>query len=67
MDSGFSYELRKDGSVAVRRDGKPVRTIGGAAARRLAERLEAAADDNARQLVLAKATGNYRRGNERAR
>jgi hypothetical protein len=29
------------------------------------DRLERAADEEARQMVLAKATGNFKRGNER--
>lgn len=65
MELGFSWSATKDGSIRVERDGRQVSVIGGAAARRLRGRLERAADEAERQSLLAKATGNYKRGNER--
>lgn len=41
-------------------------TIGGAAGVKLLKALDATMTDAAEQLVLAKATGNYKRGNERS-
>ena len=65
MELGFSWSATKDGAVRISRDGRPVSVIGGSAAQRLRERLERAADEAERQSLLAKATGNYKRGNER--
>jgi hypothetical protein len=39
--------------------------LAGRPAERLALELSRAIDENARQLLLARATGNYKRGNER--
>jgi len=50
--------------VLVTRDGRTVAILSGAPAERLARGLMSA-DDDARQLLLARATGNYKRGNER--
>lgn len=59
----FQYRVTKSGEVRVTRGGRVVSVIGGAAGERLASSL--GADPVRDQLLLAKATGNYRRGNER--
>ncbi|MFC8619951.1 hypothetical protein ACFT9M_26555 [Micromonospora purpureochromogenes] len=57
---GFDYVQRADGSVVLSHHGRPVATLRGErAARFLAEVREDP------QLVMARWTGNYRRGNER--
>jgi hypothetical protein len=61
----FSYRVVKNGSVLVSFHGRHVVTVAGTDADRLAARL-AAADENGVQLLLAKATRNFKRGNERA-
>ncbi|MCD5347581.1 hypothetical protein [Agromyces sp. S2-1-8] len=64
----FEYRVAKDGAVLVSRGGRVVVTVGGSTAARLTaglERAEAAGDDIAAQHLLARVTGNYRRGNER--
>ena len=49
--------------MRVVRDGRSIVTVRGAAARKLAAQL---GNDDARdQQLLARATGNYKRGNER--
>ncbi|MGH8823324.1 MAG: hypothetical protein ACRDVN_02460 [Jiangellaceae bacterium] len=63
-DDPFEYRVTKNGQVLVSRGGRQVSTIAGARAVRLIRDLENG-DERARQLALAKATGNYRRGNER--
>ena len=63
--SAFSATVTRDARVIVHRDGRTVATVAGADGRRLAERLKAASSEDERQLELARATGNYRRGNER--
>ncbi len=62
--TGFTWAARKNGELAISRDGRVVTIVRGAAAERLIERLGTAVDDEA-QHVMARATGNYRRGNER--
>lgn len=60
----FDYRLHKSGQISIRRGGVQVVTVSGAAAAKLSSAL-ASADDAEQQLLLAKATGNYKRGNER--
>ena len=62
--TGFEWSVRKNGDVAIRHRGREVTIVRGAAAARLANKLDTANDAEA-QHVLARATGNYRRGNER--
>jgi len=63
--SDFMALVTKDDRVLVMREGRTVAVLSGAPAERLARGLSSAADDDARQLLLARATGNYKRGNER--
>jgi hypothetical protein len=63
--SSFSALVTKDERVLVTREGRTVAVLAGMRAARLAARLARSADEDARQLLLARATGNYRRGNER--
>lgn len=64
-DDPFDHRITKDGSVVVSRGGRVVVTVGGARAAKLAAAL--GRDDDTDQQLLARATGNYRRGNERRR
>lgn len=64
MTDPFSWRETKAGEVMIERGGRVVVTLGGTSAIRLLERLDRA-DDAQQQLLLAKATGNYKRGNER--
>ena len=59
----FDYRITKDGKVLVSRGGKHVVTVAGAQAARLVPLL--GVDDETDQQLLARATGNYRRGNEK--
>lgn len=61
----FGYRVTKDDQVRIERGGRVVVTVSGGAARRLISRL--GRDDAVDQQLLARATGNYRRGNERDR
>ncbi len=58
---GFEYVVRKDGTVQITHDGRPATTLRGAAARQFLADVEQ--DDP--QELMARITGNYRRGNER--
>jgi hypothetical protein len=60
----FGYRVRKDGRAFVTFHGRHVVTVAGAKAERLAAALEGA-DGERVQLLLAKATGNFKRGSER--
>ena len=64
MGLGFDWQVTKSGQVLISRAGRLVTTVRGASAARLIAKLSAASDDEAQQL-LARATGNYKRGNER--
>ena len=59
----FDWQVTKAGAVMVSRGGRQVVTVGGKAGLKLAAQLEGADETTAQQL-LARATGNYRRGNE---
>jgi hypothetical protein len=61
----FAYHLTKDGRVRVSHHGRHVVTVAGAAGARLASQLEGATERET-QLLLARATGNFKRGNERS-
>jgi hypothetical protein len=63
--SDFTALVTKDDRVLVMSEGRTVAVLSGAPAERVARGLSSSADDDARQLLLARATGNYKRGNER--
>ena len=63
--SDFTALVTKDDRVLVTREGRTVAVLSGAPAERVARGVSSSADDDARQLLLARATGNYKRGNER--
>lgn len=60
----FGYRVTKEGRVFIDRGGRTVTVLAGAEAEALASKL-AGAGPGAVQQLLARATGNYRRGNER--
>jgi hypothetical protein len=61
----FSATITRDERVLVSREGRQVVALAAADARKVIDRLERAEDEEAEQMVLAKATGNFKRGNER--
>jgi hypothetical protein len=58
---GFAYESRADGSIVITHHGRKATVLRGA---RAAEFLEEVASDP--QGAMARWTGNYKHGNERA-
>ncbi|MDQ2983934.1 MAG: hypothetical protein M3R70_08450 [Actinomycetota bacterium] len=62
--SQFSYRATKDDQVFISFEGRDVTTLRGAAARRFLSRVDDADAGQAQQL-MARATGNFKRGNER--
>lgn len=63
-DEPFSYRTRADGSIEISHRSRPVTILRDAAAERFAARLRGA-DAAAAQQLMARATGNFKRGNER--
>ena len=61
----FSAVITGDDRVLVSQDGRQVVALSGSDARRVIDRLERAEVEEAEQMVLAKVTGNFKRGNER--
>ncbi|CAN5626615.1 hypothetical protein BH10ACT11_BH10ACT11_11240 [soil metagenome] len=60
----FSFVQRKDNTVVISWKGRPVSTLAGTKAQRFVA-AAAGEDDNALQMRMAKATGNFKHGNER--
>lgn len=69
-DDPFDWSEGTSGEIRILRGGRTVCVVGGGAALRLSGRLAGCdrgdtATDRVVQLALAKASGNYKRGNER--
>ncbi|MFW6597621.1 hypothetical protein ACQBAU_03105 [Propionibacteriaceae bacterium Y2011] len=62
-DDPFDHRITKSGTVMVSRGGQHVVTVAGAQAQKLIGKLGRSDEED--QQLLARATGNYRRGNER--
>jgi hypothetical protein len=63
-DLGFTYRTGKDGVVFLFWRGKQVMILRGSDAQRFIGRVAEASEAEA-QLLMARATGNFKRGNER--
>jgi hypothetical protein len=63
-DLGFSYRATKRGEVFVHHRGKLATTLRGTAAADFLLEVGGAGTDE-QQQIMARVTGNYRRGNER--
>ncbi len=61
----FGYRATKSGKVLISRGDSQISVVAGKTAEKLLARLAATKSMEERQLLLAKATGNYRHGNER--
>jgi len=60
----FDYKVTKDKKVFIFYHGKQVTTLGGAKALEFITDIEDA-DSKEKQFIMAKATGNFKRGNEK--
>lgn len=60
----FTFRESKDGKVLISTEGRLVTTVAGNAASKLIARI-AKSDRREVQHLLARATGNYKHGNER--
>lgn len=63
-DAPYSYATRADGTVVISYHGAPITLLRGKAAARFETRM-ADADAEGAQQLMARATGNFKRGNER--
>lgn len=59
--SGFSYTVRKNGEVVITHHGRQATTLRGATARKFLNQV----GNRDPQELMARVTGNYKRGNER--
>lgn len=66
LDGRFAYRVRKGGQVVVTWYGRPVTTLAGQDAQKFLAKVEGL-DEYAAQLVMARVTGNFKRGNEKGR
>jgi hypothetical protein len=64
-DEVFTYLVSKDEKVFIYWHDKQVKILNGKEARRFIDKI-AGLNHKEAQLVMAKATGNFKRGNERA-
>ena len=62
-DLGFAFRSTSHGTVRISRSGREVTTLGGAAAAKFLAKAQGASPEAVQQLC-ARATGNYKRGNE---
>ncbi|MEY9979745.1 hypothetical protein [Lysinibacillus sp. RC79] len=62
----FSYQITKKGTVVIYYEGKQIKIVKDRDAERLIVRINEVEDNiTAVQLLLAKITGNFKRGNEK--
>lgn len=66
-ETPFSYQITKDNIVFLEFHGKRVKILKGKEADKykFIERIKVAENEKEEQLILAKITGNFKRGNER--
>ncbi|MEB2298633.1 hypothetical protein LAV72_03210 [Lysinibacillus xylanilyticus] len=62
----FAYQITKKGTVVIDYEGKQIKIVKDREAERLIARIKEVEDNQtAVQLLLAKITGNFKRGNEK--
>lgn len=61
----FTFRVTKNNILFIDWCGKSVTTLKGKEAERILSKLNSAANEKEVQLILAKVTGNFKRGNER--
>ncbi len=64
INTNFHFESRKEGKVTICLDNKPVTYLKGARVAKFLAKTSGK-DHDAQQLVMAKTTRNFKRGNER--
>ena len=66
MEEVFAYKITKDGKAFISWHGKQVVTLSGEKALAFVKAIELAGGEEEAQLIMAKVTGNFKRGNEKA-
>ncbi|KZE69269.1 hypothetical protein AWM68_03100 [Fictibacillus phosphorivorans] len=61
----FTYRITKNNSVFIEYQGKQVMVLKGKEAEKIMNRIDQASTEKDVQLILAKVTGNFKRGNEK--
>ncbi len=61
LPNGFAYDVRRDGEVVITHHGKRATVLRGSRASEFVAEVESGDE----QQVMARWTGNYKRGNER--
>lgn len=64
-EAPFQYRINKDQTVFIEYEGKRVKILKGKEAEKFIKNVNAAENVKAVQLIMAKITGNFKRGNER--
>lgn len=64
-EAPFSYKITKNNTVLIDYYGKQVKLLKGKDAEKILGKIKMAENEKAVQLILAKITGNFKRGNER--
>ncbi|RBP88781.1 hypothetical protein DFO70_113105 [Cytobacillus firmus] len=64
-DEPFSFRLNKNNTVFLDYNGKQVKILKGKEAEKFLKKMNDAEEEKSRQLIMAKITGNFKRGNER--
>lgn len=62
---GFTYQIDKADKMTIYHHGKAIKTIKSTQALKLEDKLSRA-DEDEQQRLMAAATGNYKRGNEKS-
>ncbi|MGM7723695.1 hypothetical protein [uncultured Metabacillus sp.] len=63
-ETPFSYRINKNNTVFLDYHGKQVKILKGKEAERFLRKISIAEDEKAIQIIMAKITGNFKRGNE---
>ncbi|QWC23284.1 hypothetical protein KJK41_02605 [Bacillus haikouensis] len=63
-ESPFTYREMKNGMVFIDYEGRQVKILKGKEADKFMKRVKMAGSEKEKQLVMAKITGNFKRGNE---
>lgn len=61
----FTYRITKNNTVFIEYQGKQVMVLKGKEAEKIMNRIDQASTEKDVQLILAKVTGNFKRGNEK--
>jgi hypothetical protein len=64
-EMAFTYRITKDNTVFIHYHGKQVMILKGKEAEKIIKRIDKASSEKDIQLILAKVTGNFKRGNEK--